>query len=310
MAKEKTLTQKDTQKILSGIKKTVSSKPDPTVKDIMAWLFDGKPEIELPYILANRQYKLKPLINTVIQKFRTNPKTLNLLNGLLNNMHSNHSESQILVFLKSYIQINKINKFMLDQSWFPKSKREIFIEKYGSQQDDFGSGFNDMVAQFDMLSTGRFDDKLSLSLIENMENNTLKEKEEIELLNSQLEEFFIKEQEIKISNDPRFIKELNEEIIKDMNLSLIDIKSIERTNKILLIFLDKNNLKKYYLFDFVYEFVISNIFSIIGNDYVMPFYKEIHQPYIVTDMRTLDAIKRTLREERDKFYKQYAWINN
>jgi hypothetical protein len=310
MAKEKNLTQKDAQKILSGIKKTVGSKPDPTVKDVMTWLFDGKPEIELPYLLANRQYKLKPLINSVIQKFRTNPKTLNLLNGLINNMHSSHSESQILVFLKSYIQINKITKYMLDQSWFPKSKREIFIEKYGAQKGDLESGFNDVVAQFDLLSTGKFDDKLSLSLMESLETNNLKEKEEIELLNSQLEEFFIKEQENKISNDPRFIKELNEEIIKDLNLSLIDIKSIERTNKILLVFLDKSNLKKYYLFDFVYEFVISNVFSIIGNDYVMPFYKEIHQPYIVTDMKTLDAIKRTLRDERDKFYKQYAWINN
>lgn len=309
MAKEKGLTQKDAQKILSGLKKS-GSKPDPTVKDVMNWLFDNNPNIELPHLLANRQYKLRPLINNVIQKFRTNPKTLNIMNRLLNNMNAKHSESEILIFLKSYIQINKINKWMLDQSWFPKSKREVFIEKYGSTKDDLNSGFNDIVAQYDMLSTGRFQDKLSESLISSLNNSTEQEKKDIEFLNSQLEEFFSKEYEAKISNDPRFLKELNSDTIRELSLSLIDIKSIEKTNKILLVFLDKSNLKKYYLFDFIFEFVISNVFSIIGNDYVMPFYKEIHQPYIVTDMRTLDNIKRTLRDERDKFYKQYAWINN
>lgn len=306
--KEKTISAKDAQKIISGIKKSTESKPDPTVKDVMNWLFDGNPEITLPHLLANRQYKLRPLVNNVIQKFRKNPRTLVLMNNLLNNMHSKHTESDILIFLKSYIQINKIQKYSLDQSWFQKSNREIFIEKYKSSKNDLESGFNDIISQYDMLSTGRFDDDLSVSLINLINTNSTKEQEEIQILNSQLEEFFSKEQEAKIASDPRFIKDLTPEVIKELSLSLIDIKTIERSNKILLVFLDKSNLKKYYMFDFIYEFVISNLFSIIQNDYVMPFLKEYHQPYLIQDFRVLENIKRTLRTERDNFYKQYGWI--
>ena len=306
--KEKTISAKDAQKIISGIKKSTESKPDPTVKDVMNWLFDGNPEITLPHLLANRQYKLRPLVNNVIQKFRKNPRTLILMNNLLNNMHSKHTESDILIFLKTYIQINKIQKYSLDQSWFQKSNREIFIEKYKSSKNDLESGFNDIISQYDMLSTGRFDDDLSVSLINLINTNSAKEQEEIQILNSQLEEFFSKEQEAKIASDPRFIKDLTPEVIKELSLSLIDIKTIERSNKILLVFLDKSNLKKYYMFDFIYEFVISNLFSIIQNDYVMPFLKEYHQPYLIQDFRVLENIKRTLRVERDNFYKQYGWI--
>ena len=306
--KEKTISAKDAQKIISGIKKSTESKPDPTVKDVMNWLFDGNPEIILPHLLANRQYKLRPLVNNVIQKFRKNPRTLILMNNLLNNMHSKHTESDILIFLKTYIQINKIQKYSLDQSWFQKSNREIFIEKYKSTKNDLESGYNDIISQYDMLSTGRFDDDLSVSLINLINTNSAKEQEEIQILNSQLEEFFSKEQEAKIASDPRFIKDLTPEVIKELSLSLIDIKTIERSNKILLVFLDKSNLKKYYMFDFIYEFVISNLFSIIQNDYVMPFLKEYHQPYLIQDFRVLENIKRTLRTERDNFYKQYGWI--
>lgn len=306
--KEKTISAKDAQKIISGIKKSTESKPDPTVKDVMNWLFDGNPEITLPHLLANRQYKLRPLVNNVIQKFRKNPRTLILMNNLLNNMHSKHTESDILIFLKTYIQINKIQKYSLDQSWFQKSNREIFIEKYKSSKNDLESGFNDIISQYDMLSTGRFDDDLSVSLINLINTNSAKEQEEIQILNSQLEEFFSKEQEAKIASDPRFIKDLTPEVIKELSLSLIDIKTIERSNKILLVFLDKSNLKKYYMFDFIYEFVISNLFSIIQNDYVMPFLKEYHQPYLIQDFRVLENIKRALKAERDNFYKQYGWI--
>lgn len=308
LPKEKSLTAKDAQKIVSGIKKTVNTKPDPTVKDVMTWLFDGNPEVELPYILANRQYKLRGLVNTVMQKFRTMPRMLNFMNGLLNNMYASHSESEILIFMKRYIQINRINKYSLDQSWFKKSDREVFIEKYGATKNDFESGFNDIVAQYDMLCTGRFEDELSHSMMNLVHNNAARENEEIQVMNSQLEEFFSLEQEAKIASDPRFLKELNPEIIQEQSLSLLDIKTIERSNKILLVFLDKNNLKKYFMFDFIYEFVISNMFSIIQNDYVMPFLKEYHQPYLVSDFRVLENLRRTLRDERDKFYKQYAWL--
>lgn len=302
---EKGLTAKETQKIMSGIKKSVEDKgKDITVWDILNWLFDGKPAEEIPNIFLRRQYKLRPLINSVMQKFRTNPRMLNFMNNQLNDLFSKRSESEIILFMKQYIQINRIQKSSLDQTWFQKSKREIFFEKIGQSKNDFEGGFGDLVSHYDLLSTGRFEDKLSQSIINDV-TGVVVSNEEIE---NNLAEFMIAEQQAKIDNDPRFIKDLTQEVIDDLSLSLIDIKSLEKLNKILLVFLDKNNLKKYYMYDFSYEFVISNLFSIIQNDYVVPFTKEYHQSFIINDMRTLENIKRTLRTERDKFYKQFAWI--
>lgn len=307
--KDKPLSAAVGQKILSDLKKKVGSdKKDPTVKDAMAWLFDGNPEIILPHLLANRQYKLKPVVNGIIQKFRTNPRMLNFMNNMINDLYATHSESDILIFIKQYIQINRIQKSQMDFSWFPKSDREIFIEQF-SKQFNSEVGTNDIIAHYDLLKTGLFNDEISKNIIKEVYKNSEVEAEEINVLNSQLEEFMVKEREAKIAADPRFIKELTPEVINEWSLSLMDIKTIEKTNNILLVFLDKNNMKKYYLMDFVYEFVISNLFSIIQNDYIMPFLKDYHQPYIINDFRTLENIKKVLREEKDKFYKQYGWIS-
>ena len=65
--------------------------------------------------------------------------------------------------------------------------------------------------------------------------------------------------ETKHDNDPRFLKDITQELVDSLSLSLIDIKMIEKLNKILLVFIDKNNNKKYSLIPFSYEFIISTI---------------------------------------------------
>lgn len=305
MAKEKTgISAKDAQKIISQIKKTVDKPVDITTWDIINWLFDGKPTEEVPHKFMKRLYKLRPLINNVMQKFRSNPRMLNFMNNQLNDLFSSRNETEILVFMKQYIQINRIQKASLDQSWFKQSQREIFLTKIGETKNDLEGGFGDLVSHYDMLSTGRFQDKLSLSIINDVQGTPVSNAD----IESNLGAFLEEEAKSKIQNDPRFIKELTQEEIDKESLSLIDIKSLEKLNKILLVFMDKNNLKKYYMYDFTYEFVISNLFSIIQNDYIMPFLKEYHQPILVNDIRTLENIRRTHKAERDKFYKQFAWI--
>lgn len=301
---EKTLTVKEQQKIISSIKKAADKQVDINVHDILNWLFDGREALDVPTAFLRRQYKLRPLINNVMQKFRTNPRMMNFMNNQLNDLFSKRNESEILLFMKQYIQMNRIQKASLDKSWFPKSNREIFFEKIGANKTDMEGGFGDMASQYDMLSTGRFQDKLSQSIIDDVRGVKVSN-EDIE---NNLGEFLIAEQQAKIANDPRFIKEFTQEEIDKESLSLIDIKTLEKLNKILLVFLDKNNLKKYYVCDFSYEFVISNLFSIIQNDYIVPYTKEYHQSILVNDIRTLENIRRTLKTERDKFYKQFAWI--
>ena len=305
MAKEKHLTAKEAQKLTSELKKSFSEK-DVTIKDIMNWLFDGKQNIELPNKFMHRQYKLGPLINGVIQKFRSYPKMLNFMNYNVNELFSKRSNGEILIFIKQYIQINRVSYNMLDHSWVSKSDREVLLDKFSKTKSDSENGFNDIAAHYDLLKTGRFEDALSIDIINTMTGTPDVNPD----LDNTLLQLIEMEKQAKIDKDPRFIKELTPEQIEMWGLSLIDIKTLNGMNKILLIFLDKNNNKKFFLIDFVYEFVLSNIFSIIHNDYIMPFLPDYHQPIILTEIRALENLRRTLRDERDKFYKQYGWIED
>ena len=305
MAKEKHLTTKEAQKLTSELKKSFSEK-DVTIKDVMNWLFDGKQNIELPNKFMHRQYKLGPLINGVIQKFRSYPKMLNFMNYNVNELFSKRTNGEILIFIKQYIQINRVSYNMLDHSWVTKSDREVLLEKFSKTKSDSENGFNDIAAHYDLLKTGRFEDALSVDIINTMTGVP----DDNPDLDNTLLQLIEMEKQAKIDKDPRFIKELTPEQIEMWGLSLIDIKTLNGMNKILLIFLDKNNNKKFFLIDFVYEFVLSNIFSIIHNDYIMPFLPDYHQPIILTEIRALENLRRTLRDERDKFYKQYGWIED
>lgn len=114
--------------------------------------------------------------------------------------------------------------------------------------------------------------------------------------------------EKKHDNDPRFLKEVNQEIVDELELSLIDIKMIEKMNKILLVFIDKNNNKKYSLIPFSYEFVISTINAIKYNDYVVNFDPAYHNFYVCFDFATVEKIRMAINKSKDKFFKKYAWI--
>lgn len=303
MAKEKKISATELNKIASKLKKS-QKEGDITVSDVMNWIFDGQEAIEVPAKFQYRQYKLKPIVNTIMQKFRTNPRMQYFMNNQINSLFSKRSESEIILFIKQYVLINRIQKYQVDKSWFQKSEREIFFEKMHDKKNNIEGGFGDLVSHYDLLATGRFQDKLSQSIINEVTGHS-----DLDNIDDSILELIEIEQQQKFDADPRFLKELDQNIIDEWDLSLIDIKTIEKSNKILLIFLDKNNSKKYYLYDYIYEFVISNIFSIIQNDYIMPFLKDYHQSYIVNDFRTTEMIKRTLRDERDKFYKRYGWIS-
>ena len=304
MAKEKLPSAKELSNITSQLKKSAPKEGDITVAMVLEWMFDGDYSCTLPNAFLRRQYKLKPVINNIMQKFRTIPKMQLFMNTHVNNMYSSRSEAEILAFFKSYVQINKIMKNQLDKSWFQKSDREAMIQKLSETRNSLEGNFGDIVSEYDMIATGRFNDTLTQSLIEEVKGVQSED-------NSRFEEAFLEmiqaEQQKKIANDPRFIKELNQEVIDNLNLTLIDIKTIEKQNKILLIFIDKNNLKKFYLYDFVIEFFISNVFSIIYNDYVVPFDKNYHQSYLCTDFKLMENIRRAINTAKDKFYKEYAW---
>lgn len=268
-------------------------------KEVFNWLFDGLNTESIPHKFLYGKARVEQIIKFgVIPKFRTCPKAVNFLNVHLNDLYSRRTTDEILIFLKSYIQMNKILLQDLDSNFYQKSLRDGFIEE---QSEIFGTaekGFGDIVAEFDMLQTGRFSNGVEAiiatsNVSENFDQNAL---ELLQLLDIK-----------KIENDPRFIKKLDQETIDSVGLTLIDIKAIEKQNKIILVFIDGNNKKKFYLMDFTYEFALSSINSIIYNDYIMPFDPRYFTCVVLTDTRTVDNLRRQINANRDNHIRLNAW---
>lgn len=159
-------------------------------------------------------------------------------------------------------------------------------------------GLGDIISAYDMLQTGMFDNGVeAIVATDNVSSNF--DEAALELLRVMDTQ--------KIANDPRFIKTLDQESIDNLGLTLIDIKAIEKQNKIILVFIDNQNKKKFFLMDFTYEFALSSINSIIYNDYIVPFDPRYFTCVVITDIRTVENLRKTINTNRDQHIRSIAW---
>ena len=308
MAKEKVkkMTKAEAKKITDAIKKSSGKKESAfTTNDVMKWLFDGG-TLDIPLVFMKNNTTLKNHIKNIAPKFRTIPRIMNLFNEHLNKLYDKRTGAEILEFLKSYIQQHKINIQWLDNNWYKKDQRELYLSHHLGKSGNLETSVGDLTEEYQMFMTGAFNDKKEIlsKWFQVFEDPNAIEEDFKENVN----ELLLQMDEKKHDNDPRFLKEVNQEIVDELELSLIDIKMIEKMNKILLVFIDKNNNKKYSLIPFSYEFVISTINAIKYNDYVVNFDPAYHNFYVCFDFATVEKIRMAINKSKDKFFKKYAWI--
>ena len=113
-----------------------------------------------------------------------------------------------------------------------------------------------------------------------------------------------KERELlkQYKSDDTFLKEINQEIIDELELTLFDIKVLKNSNEILFIFIDTENKKRYYKEQYTFEFYVSKNSSIIYNDYIMSLEENSNQfiKYLVTDQAALTKFKFALNSSYKK----------
>mgnify|MGYP003538222155 FL=1 len=308
MAKEKIKkpTKTELKKISDSLKKSGTKKEVAfNTKDVMKWLFDGG-STEVPVIFMKNNTTLKNHVKNIAPKFRTIPRIMNLFNNHLNKLYDKRTGAEILEFLKSYIQQHKINIQWLDNNWYKKDQRELYLSHHLGKSGNLETSVGDLTEEYQMFMTGAFNDKKEIlsKWFQVFEDPNAIEEDFKENVN----ELLLQMDEKKHDNDPRFLKEVNQEIVDELELSLIDIKMIEKMNKILLVFIDKNNNKKYSLIPFSYEFVISTINAIKYNDYVVNFDPAYHNFYVCFDFATVEKIRMAINKSKDKFFKKYAWL--
>ena len=299
MAKEKKVTKSQLDNIGKSLSKSLKGdKIEISYNEVLKWLFDGL-DIVIPHKFSYAKTRVGEIIKYgVIPKFRTCPKAVNFLNVHLNYLYSRRTPDEILEFLKSYIQMNKLLLSDLDNNFYKKSQRDVFIEEQSKVNNILDMGLGDIISAYDMLQTGMFDNGVeAIVATDNVSSNF--DEAALELLRVMDTQ--------KIANDPRFIKTLDQESIDNLGLTLIDIKAIEKQNKIILVFIDNQNKKKFFLMDFTYEFALSSINSIIYNDYIVPFDPRYFTCVVITDIRTVENLRKTINTNRDQHIRSIAW---
>lgn len=308
MSKEKKITKAELKKLETQIKKSGKSNTELKQQDLIAWLFDGNFDIVIPLHFLKSDSKLKTIITYIIPKFRTLPRVMNFFNEHLNKLYSRRSGEETLLFLKSYIQQHKIQRSWIDNTFYKQSDREKYLKWYLEAKGVLDGGdTGNILSEYEMINTGVYNNNpMAIKLWQEVFNEQNSGGDTSN--NEELEALILEMENKKRDEDPRFIKELSNEIIEKYDLSLIDIKLLERINKILLIFIDKDNSKKYFIEDFVFEFVLSNINSIKYNDYIVNFDPQYHSIMICTDYNLVNKLRMSINKSRDKFFQQYCWI--
>jgi len=109
---------------------------------------------------------------------------------------------------------------------------------------------------------------------------------------------------LKVRNDTRFLKELNQNVIDELELTIFNVKTLPNRNQILFIFIDKDNNKRFFVDDFNFIFYVSNKTNIIENDYLTKYDESTHIPFIIQNYEVLKHLKFAVNDNYKRFMKK------
>jgi len=117
-----------------------------------------------------------------------------------------------------------------------------------------------------------------------------------------------KRKQDKLNKKVSFLKDLNKEIISELELTLIDTFVNENKNEVVYIFLDKDANKKYYTETFEAEIFVSNEPKIINNDYLVEIddsNKNNFSRYTIRSYGLFQQLKREINNSFNNFVNQF-----
>jgi hypothetical protein len=105
----------------------------------------------------------------------------------------------------------------------------------------------------------------------------------------------------KLKQSGKFLEKLDEEIVKDLELTIIDCYTTNE--KIIYIFIDKDFKIRYFIEDFKYEFFISTESSVIENDYLVDYDPEKYIKYQVKNFWDYIRLRKAINDNYKKIIK-------
>lgn len=285
----------------------------PKTYDLVGWLTDENPRVEFPSSWEFFKNELSYAVPYLANLFIYFPRIIREVNRLTNSLYDNWDYKELLVYYKKIIQANKLRYSDLYTKYDGKTARKEFIDiclsinKFWTEEDAkslyalsadpkrYNSFSNvDLVKYFKDPKAAMLSKKLDAA--------------SFEAEAAKVDELLLQIQQDRIKNDKRFIKELNQEVIDEMELTLFNTSTVKSLNSVLFTFIDKTNQKIYYLAPFEFEFYVSYNNSILMNDYIVPFNPNIHTKYRIVNHKDMKALKYVVNNSYDKFMKSGGTI--
>jgi len=278
----------------------------PKMQDVVAWLYDNKPVVYPDFWLTFKN-EVQSISRYIPKIFQTNLKAIYLINKDCNHLHYNHDSFENLMYYKTIIQQLKLSFYDRYVEFNKMTKRKQFIDACLTINPQWHT--LDAISIYEMNNRNVFKDSMYLANDQRLEfwkdpKKKLKFDTDNTDLQNRIKELAAENAKHKMLSDKRYIHELNQNVIDDLELVIFNVKTLPARNQILYIFIDKDNNKRFYVEDFEFIFFISNQSSIINNDYIEDFDVNKHIPFMVKSLEVLRTIKFAVQDSHKRFMKQ------
>jgi hypothetical protein len=266
----------------------------PKIYELVKWLLEDSDNI--PENFIQHKTKLNSLVPYITEQLWFKPQLINYLNRHLNDLYNIPDSIEALFLLKKLFKAQKITKIELYQS-LPSFNRDIVkaIEEKENYDENNARAKEVMLLQkfhYDEIKSFYIKQKPTKASVK--KNSSLSSKKIIEqamVFQEEQERASIPKSEETIFIDP---DKLTQEYITQEELILFDISLLKKTNRVLFIFIDKNNHKKYMVKPFVAKIYVSNQDGVINNDYIEELNPDKFSGYIITDIKLYTKLKYIL----------------
>ncbi len=265
-----------------------AKEPAVTIKfyEVLNWLFSGDPN--MPEKFKMNPTKLNGIVPYITEQFWTMPQLASYLNKHVNDLYNIPDPIELLRLLKKIIQHQGLTKANC-WSFIPNRTPDLLKEIQERDQLDSGNARAKqvMMKKLNIDSSIYFKaapTKKNVNLTDSVSKTIVKEA----LVQAEVNK--VQEKEEARKNDSRYLSELNQEVIDELELILFDVSLLKKTNRVLFTFIDAKNQKRYFIVPFMAEIYLSKKDGVINNDYIEKKSDDfIH--YVIQDIKLYTKLK-------------------
>ena len=274
------------------------AKTKPSIKfyEVFDWLFSNQ---EMPEKFKMNPNALNGIVPYITEQFWVIPQLTSYLNKHINDLHVIPDPIETLMLLKKIIINRRLTKtkcwnFRIDFAGSQRQAKLLQELQDRDQLDDGNSRAKRMLMSKLGIDSSQYfkvaPTKKNIDLNNNVSKIIIKD-----AIANKRHQDKIKKEEARV-NDSRFLKDLNQGIIDDLELIIFDVSLLKKVNKILFTFIDRDNLKRYYMVPFAAEVYLSKKNGVINNDYIEDLNDEDFTKYLIKDFKLYNRLKYMLNK--------------